>query len=60
MVSAFQYPDDDYSMKLFALKYCQDCGKRRSLIERLFSLDDERCDKCHFRFVSSVRDRSGR
>ncbi len=57
MVSAIQQQDEDNQMKFFAMKHCQDCGQKRSLIERLFAIDDERCDLCHFRFVRSVRER---
>lgn len=42
-------------MKVLGFKFCQDCKIRRSLLERLFPLDDERCDKCHYEFIKSVR-----
>lgn len=46
-------------MKL-ARKLCSDCGKRRGIIERLFALDDEQCDDCHFEYIREIRERCSR
>ncbi|MEH5619585.1 hypothetical protein PO609_23115 [Enterobacter cloacae] len=47
-------------MKLLALKYCQDCGKKRSFIGRLFATDDELCEECYYSFIKSIRERYDR
>lgn len=44
-------------MKILALKLCQECGIKRSYIDRLFCIDNELCDNCYFELVKAVRER---
>lgn len=60
MVGVIQEQGDDNQMKLLALKYCQDCGKKRSFMGRLFATDDELCEECYYSFIKSIRERYDR
>lgn len=42
-------------MRFLAMKYCTDCGAKRSLLDRLTATDDELCDRCYFQYMESLR-----
>lgn len=44
-------------MKIFAKKKCNDCGVKRSLLDRLTAIDRELCDSCHFKLVKTLREK---
>lgn len=42
-------------MRFLSLKYCKDCGIKRSLLNRLTATDNTLCDSCYFQLIALLR-----